>query len=337
MKNKDIIKKHAKEFIKNFILFIILMLVAFLSFSRLIHKDKSDSKQNDSTDETEIFLAEQIEDKVKSIEERYECIHIICNELLSDELSNKDYSFTYEISNNERKKLIALEKIDTILERLPDNIFEEALDLYGGKFREKYSEYSKDEFDEFFPPYNKINIVLCSEIKKGKSDGVYTGGMTCIDNNNIVDIFISIKYPEYIERCFAHELYHFFFKRIDMQAIVLDVYIGKEWNSELPKDYEYYGSKTNLKGVPYTVKTEEDINNVYFVTEYSQTNIKEDRAEIFSYLLSTDEDEELPKAYESPHVRNRALMIIREFDECYDTVDENAYWNRIFEEKTSGQ
>lgn len=325
MKNKDIIKKHAKEFIKNFILFIILMLVAFLSFSSLIHKDKSDSDQNDSTDETEISLAEQIEDKIKSIEERYECINII------ESGEEKEYiGFEYKISNDERKKLSALEGIDTILGRLPDNILEEALDTNGGKLREEYG------YD--LPPYNGLNIVLCSEINNFKSDNMIVIGKTKVDSNeNIVNIFINVNYSKDMAKTVAHELYHFFLKRISIQSIALGVYIGTEWNTELPDGYEYYGNKANLSSMPYTDKTEEDINNVYFVTEYSQTNIEEDRAEIFSYLLSTDEDEELPKAYESPHVRNRALMIIREFDECYDTVDENAYWNRIFEEKTSGQ
>ncbi|MDE6209035.1 MAG: hypothetical protein K2M73_05085 [Lachnospiraceae bacterium] len=323
MKNKDIIKKHAKEFIKNFILFIILMLVALLSFSRLIHKDKSDSDQNDTTDETEISLFEQIEDKIKSIEERYECINII------ESGEEKEYiGFEYKISNDERKKLSALEGIDTILGRLPDNIIEEGLDMHGGKLKEKYG------YD--VPPDNGLNIVLCSEINNFKSDNMTVTGKTRFDpDDKIVNIFINVNYSGDVAKTFSHELYHFFKSRIGMQKLVGEVYTDEDWKNELPKGYKYYGSKTNLDSMPYTVKTEQDINNVYFVTEYSQKNIDEDKCEIFAYLLSTDEDEELPKAYESPHVRNRALMIIREFDEFYDTVDENAYWNRIFEENAT--
>ena len=320
MKNKDIIKNHAKEFIKNFIVFCIAMFVVFISFKSLIHKDKSNDNQNDITDEAEISLAEQIEDKIKSIEERYGCINIIYNEL-----AKNDYSFTYEISNDERKKLSALEDIDTILGRLPDNILEEGLDMHGGKLKEKYG------YD--IPPDNGLNILLCSEIDEDKSDRSITTGMVHFDERDkIFNIFINVDYSGDVAKTFSHELYHFFKGRIGMQKLVGEVYTEEDWKNELPNDYEYYGSKANLSSIPYTVETEEDINNVYFVTEYSQKNIDEDKCEIFSYLLSTDEDEELPKAYESPHVRNRALMIIREFDEFYDTVDENAYWNRIFDE-----
>ena len=330
MKNKDIIKKHAKEFIKNFIVFCIAMLVVFISFKSLIDKDKSNGNKNDSTNETEISIAEQIEDKVKSIEGRYGCINIIYSESLDIELSKKDYGFTHKISNDESKKLSALEDIDIVLERLPQNILYEGLDIYGGKFNEEYG------FDS--TPYIRINIVLCSEImeEKDRLVSATATGMSRLDfNDKVYNIFINVDYSGDVAKTFAHELYHFFSERIDIQAIVLGVYIGTEWNTELPEGYKYYGNKANLSSMPYTDKTEEDINNVYFVTEYSQTNIEEDRAEIFSYLLSTDEDEELPRAYESPHVRNRALMIIKEFDECYDTVDENAYWNRIFEENAT--
>ncbi|MDE6698112.1 MAG: hypothetical protein K2J91_01350, partial [Lachnospiraceae bacterium] len=243
----------------------------------------------------------------------------------------KEYiGFEYKISNDERKKLSALEDIDTILGRLPDNILEEGLDMYGGKLKEKYG------YD--VPPDNGLNILLCSEIDEDKLDRSITTGMVHFDERDkIFNIFINVDYSGDVAKTFSHELYHFFKGRIGMQKLVGEVYTEEDWKNELPNDYEYYGNKANLSNTPYTVETEEDINNVYFVTEYSQKNIDEDKCEIFSYLLSTDEDEELPKAYESPHVRNRALMIIREFDECYDTVDENAYWNRIFEEKTSGQ
>ena len=198
----------------------------------------------------------------------------------------------------------------------------------GGKLREKYG------YD--VPPDNGLNIVLCSEINNFKSDNMTVTGKTRFDpDDKIVNIFINVDYSGDVAKTFSHELYHFFKSRIGMQKLVGEVYTDEDWKNELPKGYEYYGSKTNLDSMPYTVKTEEDINNVYFVTEYSQKNIDEDKCEIFSYLLSTDEDKELPKAYESPHVRNRALMIIREFDEFYDTVDENAYWNRIFEENAT--
>ena len=197
MKNKDIIKKRAKEFIKNFILFIILMLVALLSFSRLIYKDKSDSNQNDTTDEMGISLAEQIEDKIKLIEERYECINII------ESGEEKEYiGFEYKISNDERKKLSALEGIDTILGRLPDNIIEEALDTNGGKLREEYG------YD--LPPYNGLNIVLCSEINNNKSDNMIVTGKTRFDpDDNMVNIFIDVNYLKDVDSIFAHELYHF--------------------------------------------------------------------------------------------------------------------------------
>lgn len=76
-----------------------------------------------------------------------------------------------------------------------------------------------------------------------------------------------------------------------------------------------------------------DGDNVYFVSSYAQKSINEDKAEMFSYLLEKGKYGSLPLAYKSPHIKKRTKMIIDEIDKYFDTVDENAYWNIVYEEK----
>ena len=107
----------------------------------------------------------------------------------------------------------------------------------------------------------------------------------------------------------------------------------KDWNEELPTNYEYSGDDLDEINMPYSIYTAKDINNVYFVSGYAQKNINEDKAEMFSYLLAKGKYGSLPLAYKSPHIKKRTKMIIDELDKYFDTVDENAYWNIVYEEK----
>ena len=63
---------------------------------------------------------------------------------------------------------------------------------------------------------------------------------------------------------------------------------------------------------------------------YSKEDIYEDRAEIFSYLLATASDEELPKVYDSEHIQDKVELLVSEIESHFRTVDERAYWNRWY-------
>lgn len=266
-------------------------------------------------------LAEQILEIKQDIEQKYEKI-----EIFYEDWDIKEHDYTYKLSDDTEEIYKALSSIEDILDRLPKNMVEEALDADKGTYAQTYGRKALG-----------INIILCSDIdiNDGKND--ITVGMTDYNlKTREYNIYLAVGSKKNVGQIFAHELYHFFQRRIVVQNRVKEYYTKAEWQKGLPEGFGYY-DETGYSDGRYILENEKSMEDVYFVSSYSKTNAGEDKSEIFSYLLSTDEDKSLPRAYQSTHIKARAKMIIDELDAYYDTVDENAYWNKIFEEKSLNQ
>lgn len=66
----------------------------------------------------------------------------------------------------------------------------------------------------------------------------------------------------------------------------------------------------------------------YFVTDYAKTNMSEDMAETFKYLIACDD--KLPDEYESEYIRNKAKYLIEWIEDNFEGVTEDAYWYKWF-------
>ena len=232
------------------------------------------------------------------LEEKY---NIIVNTGSSADITED--SMDIEMLNDEENINKALACLEEILDRLPEGFLDEVMKGYGSD------------------RYLEINI---------------TGKMLRLtDNREVVGLTTYETYKDVIrldgnatswneyKATVAHELFHV----IDFEMDQFDEGIKdiRNWKATNPAGYGY--SYTNGQLEQYTIYGDE-IEEVYFVSEYSKEDVYEDRAEVFSYLISVDENDELPLAYESEHVQEKVVLLIEEMKDHFESADDaDAYWN----------
>ena len=232
------------------------------------------------------------------LEEKY---NIIVNTGSSADITED--SMDIEMLNDEENINKALVCLEEILDRLPEGFLDEVMKGYGSD------------------RYLEINI---------------TGKMLRLtDNREVVGLTTYETYKDVIrldgnatswneyKATVAHELFHV----IDFEMDQFDEGIKdiRNWKATNPAGYGY--SYTNGQLEQYTIYGDE-IEEVYFVSEYSKEDVYEDRAEVFSYLISVDENDELPLAYESEHVQEKVVLLIEEMKDHFESADDaDAYWN----------
>ena len=232
------------------------------------------------------------------LEEKY---NIIVNTGSSADITEDNMDI--EMLNDEENINKALACLEEILDRLPEGFLDEVMKGYGSD------------------RYLEINI---------------TGKMLRLtDNREVVGLTTYETYKDVIrldgnatswneyKATVAHELFHV----IDFEMDQFDEGIKdiRNWKATNPAGYGY--SYTNGQLEQYTIYGDE-IEEVYFVSEYSKEDVYEDRAEVFSYLISVDENDELPLAYESEHVQEKVVLLIEEMKDHFELADDaDAYWN----------
>ena len=232
------------------------------------------------------------------LEEKY---NIIVNTGSSADITEDNMDI--EMLNDEENINKALACLEEILDRLPEGFLDEVMKGYGSD------------------RYLEINI---------------TGKMLRLtDNREVVGLTTYETYKDVIrldgnatswneyKATVAHELFHV----IDFEMDQFDEGIKdiRNWKATNPAGYGY--SYTNGQLEQYTIYGDE-IEEVYFVSEYSKEDVYEDRAEVFSYLISVDENDELPLAYESEHVQEKVVLLIEEMKDHFESADDaDAYWN----------
>ena len=232
------------------------------------------------------------------LEEEY---NIIVNTGSSADITEDNMDI--EMLNDEENINKALVCLEEILDRLPEDFLDEVMKGYGND------------------RYLEINI---------------TGKMLRLtDNREVLGLTTYETYKDVIrldgnatswneyKATVAHELFHV----IDFEMDQFDEGIKdiRNWKATNPAGYGY--SYTNGQLEQYTIYGDE-IEEVYFVSEYSKEDVYEDRAEVFSYLISVDENDELPLAYESEHVQEKVVLLIEEMKDHFESADDaDAYWN----------
>ena len=232
------------------------------------------------------------------LEEKY---NIIVNTGSSADITEDNMDI--EMLNDEENINKALVCLEEILDRLPEDFLDEVMKGYGND------------------RYLEINI---------------TGKMLRLtDNREVLGLTTYETYKDVIrldgnatswneyKATVAHELFHV----IDFEMDQFDEGIKdiRNWKATNPAGYGY--SYTNGQLEQYTIYGDE-IEEVYFVSEYSKEDVYEDRAEVFSYLISVDENDELPLAYESEHVQEKVVLLIEEMKDHFESADDaDAYWN----------
>jgi len=129
--------------------------------------------------------------------------------------------------------------------------------------------YSK----EFLKKINLKYIVLCEDLS---ISNINTAG---IPDNNMKTLILDIKFDnKYFERVIHHEVFHIIndsFKKI---------FNEKKWSNLNPKTFIYADCSTCTDKL--NLDTYSKTNG--FITEYSQSTVSEDMAEVFSHLMVDD-------------------------------------------------
>lgn len=98
-----------------------------------------------------------------------------------------------------------------------------------------------------------------------------------------------------------------------------------QWETLSPEDGYFYVYDQSLafdeeRGIDGYIG-EEDMSEVYFIDAYSRTFPKEDRARIFENLYMSGLGVELPRCFESDHIRRKAVYLCQLIRCCYPSAD----------------
>lgn len=235
--------------------------------------------------------------------------------------------YTIDGATSKHKILNALKSIDNMLERFPKDIFRE-LDV---------------QLDDTEIIDTQLKIYISCDIEK-QGEVLKSAGITIKD---LPDYNVYIDCDSFnVAKAFAHEMFHVidgFTGDLQLGAItdmiqdlLSDGAYSKDestWNQYNPPNFIYYENRIfgNTRGwqndYSYTNR-EDNIEDIYFVSNYAKSAINEDMAEVFKYLVYCDD--RLPSSFDSPHVRAKAKYIIKWLDDTFDCVTEDVYWNKWF-------
>ena len=170
---------------------------------------------------------------------------------------------------------------------------------------------------------NGIDLYVGGKIQDGKET---SSGATSYLNPDKYTIVVNAKSKMDKGEIIAHEIFHVIYN------IVLEkdnATIGKvideiKWNSYNPKGF-VYGSDGDKK---YIV-ADSDLDEVHFVSDYSRTNINEDMAEIFAFLMTDGRNK---KSSQSEHIKAKAKLISNMIKENFDNVGPEPYWDKLIKD-----
>lgn len=248
--------------------------------------------------------------KCKELENKYNIKLVYGQEGDTPALRQVQQTIFYELRTPDSTVMRGLECVDEILSRLPSEMLMEAKQI-GGNYNISY---------------NYIYICCCSELYQENNEGrMELGGCQMIMNDSCY-IYLNIYDSDYYtKQCFSHELFHFFDDRIEYTQPNSGFL---NWNDLNPKNFYYKNLVERDYPEYYSIFDTEDLSNIYFVSDYSTESKYEDMAEVFSYMLSTDEDDELPLAYQGLHVRAKMNRIIGMMEDSFTCVNGGEYWTR---------
>ena len=103
------------------------------------------------------------------------------------------------------------------------------------------------------------------------------------------------------------------------------------WNSFNPKTFKYTNDTTSLDSayIYYQNLNSNEIDEKYFLSKYSKVNEKEDRAEIFATIMSTDGKLDYIENTDSP-LYKKARYLFSTIKDNIDQIDLQYYYNVDF-------
>ena len=241
----------------------------------------------------------------------------------------------YELVFSQNQELINenLEVISNCIKQLPEGLIsdigaEAYISLKDGKYSytlnalEAAEGYSTPAY-----PEKNIHLVLCESVYRGEDE---CGGYTAYGEEETF-IVLALGSEKTIEENFYHEFFH----ALEMKS-AYTVYVGKftaflGWQEYNPENYEYSKGDAN----EYILGTAESVEDVYFISEYATKNQKEDKADLFAYMMVMDNQEEFEKLMEYPHIKAKVQFMSDIIMEAFPSMTEdNCFqWQRWLMQK----
>ena len=231
-------------------------------------------------------------------------------------MAEKNYDLRNQIQNKYSIKIAYKDELENYtingygLEKLnDDNIINEYLNEIDKALKKYPNNFFKEMKDYGMP----LTIYLVKNI-----NGNVSGLTDAKDSSNIK---ITIEPTLLFENTLHHEIMYYIDIYIKIKGYPID--INNTMKEVNPIDYTYGDTSNNY------VYYYSNLNNAYFISAYSKTNYLEDRAVIFSDLMSRS----ITKDYynDGTPINKKAKLISSQIKEYFNILssEERYYWDRF--------
>lgn len=253
--------------------------------------------------------------------------------------SNYSSGITKEINNKIVKKLeknygIDIKVREEVVTFFPDFAVtpiydEELINTALAEVDTLFSSFPEGFFEKFtYDNVQGLEVYLCGTLVQGAEEGTSTPAAFALQNDGKQLIVVDIQYP--IRQNLAHELCHAMESRVEYEVDNGEIkgFEDSVWDQFNPEEFKYFysyktkddddvDSITSPKHTPDDIKSISDIDNIYFIDGYAKSFPSEDRARIFEYLFGV-KTEELPEAFKSQHIKDKAEYLIDIFEKVFE-------------------
>lgn len=178
--------------------------------------------------------------------------------------------------------------------------------------------YPNGFFREFRANGMPLTFYLVDSVQNNAFAGFF-------DRQFVNDLKIVLTRKDYFLSLTAnHEITHAIDTFLDIKMYPREPY--SEYTALNPAGFKYLSEDRNAN-FPQYVWTNDNRQNAYFTTAYAQSTPREDRAELFKFMMR--DYDAVGIFNNSPHLRAKAQVLARQINQNFATAGPNAYWNRL--------
>jgi hypothetical protein len=178
--------------------------------------------------------------------------------------------------------------------------------------------YPNGFFREFRANGMPLTFYLVDSVQNNAFAGFF-------DRQFVNDLKIVLTRKDYFLSLTAnHEITHAIDTFLDIKMYPREPY--SEYTALNPAGFKYLSEDQNANFSQYVWKND-NRQNAYFTTAYAQSTPREDRAELFKFMMR--DYDAVGIFNNSPHLRAKAQVLARQINQNFATAGPNAYWNRL--------